>query len=58
MLLQVIIYIGEIFIYLYLNIDNVIDSTNFINIVLILKFLIISIIIEKLKLIIFYINLC
>ena len=49
MLLQVIIYIGEIFIYLYLNIDNVIDSTNFINIVLILKFLIISIIIEKLK---------
>ena len=51
MLLQVMIYIGEIFIYLYLNRDNVIDSINLINIVLILKFLIISIIIEKLSLI-------
>lgn len=49
MLLQFVIYIVEIFIYLYLNKYIITDSINLISMIIILKFLIISIIIEKLK---------
>ena len=49
MLLEFAIYIGELFIYLYLNRYIITGDINLINMILILKFVIILTIKEKLK---------
>ena len=49
MILENLIYIGEFFIYLYLNSYIIIGNINLISVILILKFVIILTLKEKLK---------